>query len=62
MRAAVERMLEGMALIEVVGALRPGPEASEALWAVGRGSAFAGLAGAVGAAVDQVFGPGGGNR
>ena len=58
MRADVERMLERMALVEIAGALRPGQGSSEALWGVGRGRAFAPLLGAVGAAVDGVFGPG----
>jgi hypothetical protein len=58
MRAEVERMLERMVLVEIAGALRPGPESSEALWDVGRGRAFAALPDALGAAVDRVFGPG----
>jgi hypothetical protein len=58
MRAEVERMIEGMALVEIAGALRPGPGSNDVLWGVGRGRAFAPLPGAVGAAVDGVFGPG----
>ncbi len=58
MRGEVERMLEGMALEEIAGALRPGPEAGEALWRVGKGRAFEGLAKTVGTAVDGIFGSG----
>ena len=58
MRGEVERMLDGMSLVEIAGARRPGPEAGEALWRVGKGSAFGSLAATVGAAVDRVFGRG----
>jgi hypothetical protein len=58
MRAAVERMLERIDLVEIVGALRPGPGSSEELWEVGRGEAFAPLPGLLASAVDGVFGPG----
>lgn len=58
MRGEIERMLERIALVEVAGALRPGPGSSEVLWDVGRGSAFAPLPGVLGAAVNGVFGPG----
>ncbi|MEZ4403555.1 MAG: hypothetical protein R3B06_26260 [Kofleriaceae bacterium] len=45
-------------LVDVAGALRPGPAASAALWAIGRGPAFATVPGLLQSAVDQVFGPG----
>ncbi|MBL8240004.1 MAG: phytanoyl-CoA dioxygenase family protein [Bryobacterales bacterium] len=57
MRAEVERVLERMAMVEIVGALRPPPEAGDALWEVGRASAFAGLPATVSAAIDAVVGP-----
>jgi hypothetical protein len=53
MRGDVERMLERMALVEVAGALRPGPGSTESLGAVGRGRAFAPLRAALQAAVDR---------
>jgi len=58
MRAEVERTIEQITLVEIAGALRPGPESAGVLWSVGRGSTFAPLPVAVGAAVDRVFGPG----
>ncbi|MCO5169611.1 MAG: phytanoyl-CoA dioxygenase family protein [Planctomycetes bacterium] len=63
MRAALletlaARGLLGEGLVEVAGALRPGPGSEGVLWEVGRGPAFAPLPGALAGAVDGVFGPG----
>ena len=48
----------GLRLVELAGALRPGPGTEEVLWEVGRAAAFAPLSAALGRAVDEVFGPG----
>jgi hypothetical protein len=45
-------------LVEVAGALRPGPGAGERLWQVGRAPAFAPLPAALGRAVDRLLGAG----
>jgi len=45
-------------LVELVGALRPGPGTDNSLWEVGRQAAFAPLAAALGRAADEVFGAG----
>src|SRR5262245_24420537 len=48
----------GRPLVEVAGALRPGPTMEEALRDVGRAVAFAPLVAALGRAVDEIFGAG----
>lgn len=48
----------GERLVELLGALRPGPGTEAALWEVGRQAAFARLPAALGRAADEVFGPG----
>ncbi|MBK9035198.1 MAG: phytanoyl-CoA dioxygenase family protein [Myxococcales bacterium] len=48
----------GLGLVEIAGALRPGPAAVDVLWAIGRAPAFATLPAALTRAVDDVFGIG----
>lgn len=48
----------GLGLVELVGALRPGPGTDAALWEVGRAADLAPLAAALGRTVDEVFGAG----
>ncbi len=48
----------GLRLVELLGALRPGPGSDPLLWEVGRASAFAPLDAALQRAVDDVFGQG----
>ena len=48
----------GRPLVEVAGALRPGPGMEEAMGEVGRAVAFTPLVAALGSAVDEIFGPG----
>jgi hypothetical protein len=48
----------GMRLVELLGALRPGPGTDELLWEVGRAAVFAPLENALRRAVDEVFGAG----
>jgi hypothetical protein len=58
MRAAVEGLVARLRLVEQLGARRPAPEASDALWEIGRRPVFAPLAAALVRAVDGVFGAG----
>lgn len=56
-RPATWRVGGPMPMVELVGALRPGPSAVDRLWSVGTPALQAELVAAFGAALDRVFGP-----
>jgi hypothetical protein len=58
MRSVLLDAARTLPLMEIGGAMRPGPESAEHLWQIGRAQAFAGLRGDLARAVDGVFGPG----
>lgn len=58
MRDAVLAAVVGCPLIELAGALRPGPGSEALLWSIGRQPVFAPLVAGLARAADEVFGPG----